>query len=185
MRRRTTTTKKDSLLTKTWQKLKNIVLPGTDLWADPQVVPFERFYLFFSFWWFLRPISSGNFRFWGGGSGYFFFNSLQRLPWASEWLCKPYKIIILIIWDILETYSRPSSRWKLFFEIELLNTVVWNLVKIQFLAYCAFIKVFSTFLCLETKSLHTCSQSIWQLYSRSSSSFERRWFWRLWNFKKV
>ena len=90
-------------------------------------------------------------------------------------------MIILIIWDMFETYLKPSDRWKLVFEIGFSKTPAWKSVKMLFLAYCAFIKAFTTFLCLELKTLDACGQSIWQLYSRSSSSFRCRWLWRPWS----
>ena len=46
--------------------------------------------------------------------------------------------------------------------------------KVDFGLLCLY-KGFYYLLCLETKSLAACGQSICQLYSHSSSSFERRW----------
>ena len=64
-------------------------------------------------------------------------------------------MIILIMWDMFETYSEPSDHWKLFFEITFSKTSAWKWIKIRFLAYCDFIKAITNFLSLETKSLHT------------------------------
>ena len=72
-------------------------------------------------------------------------------------------MIILIMWDMFETYSEPSDQWKLFFEITFSKTSAWKWIKIRFLAYYDFTKAITTFLSLETKSLDAYGQSIWQL----------------------
>ena len=64
-------------------------------------------------------------------------------------------MVILIMWDMFETYSEPSDHWKLFFEITFSKTSAWKWIKIRFLAYCDFIKAINTFLSLEMKSLDT------------------------------
>ena len=76
-----------------------------------------------------------------------FFKTLQRLPKASGWLHKPYRMIILIIWDMFETYSNPWIRWKSFYDIGFSKLSAWKWVKIQFLAYCVFIKAFTACIC--------------------------------------
>ena len=94
---------------------------------------------------------------WGGLQVYYIFN--QSLPGV---------MIILIMWDMFETYSEPSDHWKLFFEITFSKTSAWKWIKIRFLAYYDFTKAITTFLSLETKSLDAYGQSIWQLQSHSS-----------------
>ena len=44
----------------------------------------------------------------------------------------------------------------------------------QLCEYCAFTMACTTLLCLKLKSLDTCGQWMWQLYSHRSSSFERK-----------
>ena len=44
-------------------------------------------------------------------------------------------MIILIMWDMSETYSEPSDHWKLFFEIKFSKTSAWKWIKIRFMAY--------------------------------------------------
>ena len=68
-------------------------------------------------------------------------------------------MIILIMWDMSETYSEPSDHWKLFFEIIFSKTSIRKWIKIRFLAHCDFIKEITTFLSLETKSLDAYGQS--------------------------
>ena len=41
-------------------------------------------------------------------------------------------MIILIMWDMFETYSEPSDHWKLFFEITFSKTSTWKWIKIRF-----------------------------------------------------
>ena len=72
-------------------------------------------------------------------------------------------MIILIMWNMFETYSEPSDHWKLFFEITFSKISAWTWIKIRFLEYYDFTKAIITFLSLETKSLDAYGQSIWQL----------------------
>ena len=81
-------------------------------------------------------------------------------------------MIILILWDMSETYSEPSDHWKLFFEIIFSKTSTWKWVKIRLLVYCDIIKAFTTFLSPETKSLDAYGQSIWRFQSHSSSALQ-------------
>ena len=68
-------------------------------------------------------------------------------------------MIILIVWDMFETYSESSDHWKLFFEITFSKTSAWKWIKIRFLAYYDFTKAITTFLSLETKNLDAYGQS--------------------------
>ena len=87
------------------------------------------------------------------------------------------------VWDIFD----PIEPLKIIFWDWIFETFRLNIGKNPFFGLLCLYKGFyyCSNLCFETKSLATCSPSIWQLYFHSSSSFERRWLWRLQTFNKV